>query len=382
MVCFGTRPEVVKLAPVILALQALAYIRVTMVTTGQHREMLAQMLRTFALRPDINLALLRPGQELADMTGRAVSELGRTIGRLRPDAVLVQGDTTTAFSAALAAFYADVPVGHVEAGLRTHDMRRPFPEEANRRMVSVLARWHWCATEHNAEALRRDGVDPSAPVVTGNTVIDALLSVAERPLPPDLALALPPKRAARRILVTMHRRETLGEGQRALCRMLAELGERPDVEIVFPVHLNPQVRDSARAELAGREGVILTEPLDYQSFVHVLRTSDLVVTDSGGVQEEAPVFGVPVVVMRDATERVEGIEAGVVRLAGTDPADVRADIVELLDDPEAYASMAEACNPYGDGRAAERIVAQLVRDLGITAAEPVAAAAADPIPSG
>lgn len=380
--CFGTRPEVVKLAPVIQALQAVERVRVTTVTTGQHREMLEQMLGTFGLEPDVDLDQLRPGQDLAEMTARAVSELGRTIGRLAPDAVLVQGDTTTAFCAALAAFYADVPVGHVEAGLRTNDMRRPFPEEANRRMVSILARWHWCATERNAEALRHDGVDPRAPTVTGNTVIDALLSVARRPLPPELALALPPKRAARRILVTMHRRETLGEGQRALCRMLAELGERPDVEIVYPVHLNPRVRDSAWTELAGREGVLLTEPLEYQSFVHVLRSSDLVVTDSGGLQEEAPVFGIPVVVMRDATERVEGIEAGVVRLAGTDPEDVRSDIVELLDDPEAYAAMADACNPYGDGRAAERIVAELVRDLGVSPADAVAAQAADLLPRG
>jgi UDP-N-acetylglucosamine 2-epimerase (non-hydrolysing) len=382
MVCFGTRPEVVKLAPVIEALEAREGVRLTTVTTGQHREMLDQTLGTFGLEPDIDLAVLRTGLDLPELTAGAIADLGVTVATEQPDAMIVQGDTTTAFCAALAAYYADVPVGHVEAGLRTQDLRSPFPEEANRRMVSVLARWHWCATERNAEALRREGVDPRTPTVTGNPVIDALLSVARRPLPPELAIALPPKRAARRILVTMHRRETLGEDQRALCRMLAGLAERPDVEIVFPVHLNPRVRDSAWAELAGREGVLLTEPLDYQSFVHVLKGSDLVVTDSGGVQEEAPVFGVPVVVMRDATERVEGIEAGVVRLAGTHPDDVRAEIVALLDDPEQYAAMAGACNPYGDGHAAERIVDELLRDLDVTPGDTLTAHVAEPAPRG
>jgi UDP-N-acetylglucosamine 2-epimerase (non-hydrolysing) len=364
MVCFGTRPEVVKLAPVIAEMRARPDLRVTVTTTAQHRRLLDQMLQTFDLEPDVDLALTRSTQDLGELTAAAVPALGQAIAEIEPDAVVVQGDTTTAFCAGLAAFYAGVPVGHVEAGLRSYDMRRPFPEEANRRMLSVLARWHWCPTEGNAAALRREGVDPAVLTVTGNTVIDALLSVARRPLPPDLALALPPKRAARRILVTMHRRETLGDGHRALCRMLADVSEREDVEVVFPVHLNPEVRASVFGELEGRANVLLIEPLDYHSFVYALKGSDIVVTDSGGIQEEAPVFDVPVVVMRDRTERVEGVEAGGIRLSGTDPAGVMADIVALLEDPEQYAAMAASPNPYGDGRAAARIVDELALELG------------------
>ena len=364
MVCFGTRPEVIKLAPVIDALRSRPGVEPVLVTTAQHREMLDQMLETFELEPDADLGLMRERQSLAELTGAAIPGLARTIEEHQPDAILVQGDTTTAFCGALAGFYADVPVGHVEAGLRTLDPRLPFPEEVNRRLVSVLARWHWAPTRTNAESLLREGVDPSAISITGNTVIDALLSIAAKELPPELAVLLPPKRAPRRILVTMHRRETQGAGQRELSRMLADVASRDDVEVVFPVHLSPAVRESVFAELAGAEHVHLIDPLDYHSFTHLLKSSDLVVTDSGGLQEEAPVFGIPVLVMRDATERSEGLEAGVVRLSGTDAESVREDVLELLDDPLAYEAMARAANPYGDGQAADRIVGQLANDLG------------------
>ena len=363
MVCFGTRPEVIKLAPVIEHLRASPWLAPLPVTTGQHREMLDQMLDVFGMVPDVDLGLMRPGQDLAELTGRAMIELGRVLSVHRPAAILVQGDTTTAMCAALAAFYAAVPVAHVEAGLRTNDPRRPFPEEINRRLVAPLARWHFCPTQRSAENLLREGVPPETVSVTGNTVIDALLSTVARPLPAQLARHIPRKRAERRILVTLHRRETQGEAQRRLCRMLAHVARRPDVEILFPVHLSPAVRRSVDAELAGRDGVHLLDPLDYRSFVHVLRSSDIVVTDSGGVQEEAPSLGVPVLVMRDTTERPEGVAAGCARLCGTEPEAVELEIGRLLDNPDAYRAMAGAANPYGDGTAGRQIVRRLERDL-------------------
>jgi UDP-N-acetylglucosamine 2-epimerase (non-hydrolysing) len=319
---------------------------------------------------------MRERQELAELTGRAVMKLGRLLAEQRPAAVVVQGDTTTAMCAALAAFYAEIPVAHVEAGLRTNDPRRPFPEEINRRLVAPLTRWHFCPTAQSGKNLLREGVSPAAVHVTGNTVIDALLATVRRPLPAALRRRIPPKRSPRRILVTLHRRETQGEAQRRLCRMLAELARRDDVEVLFPVHLSPAVRASVAAELTGRDGVHLLEPLDYQSFVHALRTSDLVVTDSGGVQEEAPSLGVPVLVMRDTTERPEGIAAGCARLCGTEPEGVRQEVVRLLDDPAAYAAMARAVNPYGDGTAGWQIVRRLERDL-VTSAVPIPPAQAD-----
>jgi UDP-N-acetylglucosamine 2-epimerase (non-hydrolysing) len=375
LVCFGTRPEVIKMAPIVERLHADPALSVTTVTTAQHREMLDQMLGAFGIEPDVDLGLMRPRQGLAELTARALGALSEVIEERRPDAVLVQGDTTTAFCAALAGFYADVPVGHVEAGLRTSNARSPFPEEINRRMVAPLARWHFCPTEGSAGRLRAEGIAPEGIMVTGNSVIDALLATAARPLAAADALRLPPKAAARRILVTLHRRETQGEAQRRLCRMLARVAERPDVEIVFPVHLSPGVRESVMAELGGRDGVILAEPFDYPLFVHAMRSSDIIVTDSGGVQEEAPSLGVPVLVMRDTTERPEGIAAGCARLSGTSPDAVERDILELLDDEAAYASMAQVANPYGDGRTAERIVERLRADLSGAADRDLARAA-------
>lgn len=363
MVCFGTRPEAIKVAPVITRLLADPELRAITVTTGQHREMLDQMLDVFGLTPDVDLGLMRERQDLAGLTARAVTALSEQMHRYQPDAVLVQGDTTTALCAALAAFYAEIPVGHIEAGLRTGDPRNPFPEEINRRLVAPLARWHFCPTEGSAFNLRAEGVASSDILVTGNTVIDQLLITARGAAPETADRGIPAKGERRRILVTLHRRETQGEAQRRLCAMLARIARRPDVEIVFPVHMSPAVRESAQAELAGVERVHCVAPLDYVAFVHALRDSDLVVTDSGGIQEEAPSLGVPVLVMRDTTERPEGVAAGCVRLSGTRPQDVERDIVELLDDREVYDRMARTANPYGDGHASERIVTRLRRDL-------------------
>jgi UDP-N-acetylglucosamine 2-epimerase (non-hydrolysing) len=371
MVCFGTRPEVIKTAPVIQALEAAPGVTPLAVTTAQHREMLDQTLAAFGLRPDVDLELMRPGQDLAQLTSAAVLALSETIRDHRPDAIVVQGDTTTAFCAALAGFYAGVPVAHVEAGLRTGRRVDPFPEEANRRLVAPLAEWHFCPTPLAARNLESEGLDPQLIEVTGNTVIDALLTTAARPLTAADGV-LPPKRAARRILVTLHRRESQGAAQRALARMLGRVAQREDVEILFPLHLSPAVRREIVPVLGDHDGVQLVDPLGYRAFVHALRSSDLVVTDSGGIQEEAPTFGVPALVMRETTERPEGVEAGCVRLSGTDPAGVERDIRELLDDELAYGRMAKARNPYGDGRAAERIVARMRGDLGVSGMEAAA----------
>lgn len=362
MVCFGTRPEAIKVAPVINCLVAGGELEAMTVVTAQHREMLDQMLDAFGLTPDVDLNLMRDRQGLGELTARAISALSEQMLLHRPDAVLVQGDTTTALCASLAAFYTGIPVGHIEAGLRTNHPRNPFPEEINRRLIAPLAKWHFCPTERSAFNLRAEGVPSRDILVTGNTVIDQLLVTAERPLP-ERGHAIPPKGRRRRILVTLHRRETQGEAQRQLCAMLARIARRPDVEILFPVHMSPTVRESVDAELSGLDHVHRIEPLDYVTFVHALRDSDLVVTDSGGIQEEAPSLGVPVLVMRDTTERPEGVAAGCVRLSGTRPQDVERDIVELLGSRDAYERMAKTVNPYGDGRASERIVARLRRDL-------------------
>ena len=361
MVCFGTRPEVIKLAPVIQRLERDVRLDVMTVTTAQHREMLEQMLETFAIDPDVDLDLMRPCQDLAALTSRAVAALGETIVELKPDAVLVQGDTTTALSAALAAFYSQVPVAHVEAGLRTDDAQRPFPEEMNRRLLTRLANWHFCPTPESARNLEEEGIPLTTIEVTGNTVVDALETIVDRLDDGSASADVPPKRARHRVLVTLHRRETQGTQQRALCRMLARVASRGDVEVVFPVHRSPAVRRSVQSELGSSHNVHLRPPVDYVSFVELMRTSDLVVTDSGGVQEEAPSFGVPVVVMRDTTDRPEGVRAGCAVLAGTDPSRVRFHINRLLDDPQARSRAGQ--NPYGDGRAAERVADRIALEL-------------------
>lgn len=337
------------------------------VSTGQHREMLDQMLESFDLRPAVDLGLMRPRQGLGTLTANALVAVEEVIAEVRPDVVLVQGDTTTAMTAALAAFYAGVPVGHIEAGLRTGHARSPFPEEINRRLVSEIASWHFCPTQTSAYNLVRENISSDVVEVTGNTVVDALHWTLDRIRAEDHQPAgVPPKRAARRIVVTLHRRETQGEAQREICAALAGIARtHEDVEIVFPVHLSPAVRASVMAELSDVERVHLVEPVGYRDFVSLLATADLIVTDSGGVQEEAPSLDVPVLVMRDTTERPEGVMAGCAILCGTDPEALRLDVDRLLRDPAEYEAMASVPSPYGDGRAAERIVARLAADLGV-----------------
>jgi UDP-N-acetylglucosamine 2-epimerase (non-hydrolysing) len=341
---------VIKIAPVIHELARRGE-QARLVSTGQHREMLRQALDTFELEPDIDLELMQPAQSLADLTGRAIPALDRVIGEVRPRLMLVQGDTTTALSGTLAAFYQQVPVGHVEAGLRTNVPTNPFPEEANRRLIGQLASWHFCPTPLNAENLMREGIDQSSVYVTGNTVIDAALAVAAR-----ITRKAPRSDGRRRILVTMHRRESQGELQQHMCHAIAQLAERKDVHVIFPLHLSPSVRASVIPILHRHPNVTLCNPLDYEEMVAQLCSSDLVITDSGGLQEEAPAFGVPVLVMRDTTERPEGVAAGCSILCGADPERILSHAHELLDDPLVYARMANAPSPYGDGKAAERIV--------------------------
>jgi UDP-N-acetylglucosamine 2-epimerase (non-hydrolysing) len=367
MVCFGTRPEVIKLAPVLDAIREDPRLVPIGVSTAQHREMLDQALDTFGIVPDVDLGLMEPGQSIDSLASLVLGALGPIVRTERPRAIVVQGDTTTALCAALAAFWMRVPVAHVEAGLRTWDRTSPFPEEANRQMIGAIADWHFCPTVHAAQNLRREGVSRRRIHVTGNTVVDALHAVLQGPHGHG---QLPPRHRTRRLLVTMHRRESQGEVQRALVRMLVRIAAERDVEVVMPVHPNPAVREVIAAEASGCEGITLVEPVEYATFVRLMRSSDVILTDSGGMQEEAPVLGVPLLVMRDTTERPEGVEAGCVRLCGTEPETVERALLELLDEPAVAASMAIARQPYGDGTAARRIAAQLAVDL------------ADPRPDG
>ena len=357
MVCFGTRPEVIKLAPVIQALERDARLEVTTVTTAQHREMLQQMLETFAIDPDVDLDLMRPGQDLAALTSRAVAALGQTIAELKPDAVLVQGDTTTALCAALAAFYSQVPVAHVEAGLRTGDTQRPFPEEMNRRLLTRLANWHFCPTLDSVRNLEKEGIPLTTIEVTGNTVVDALLAVAERTHQvKDAALRAALSSGKRLVLVTAHRRESFGAPLREAFGAIRTLADRfDDVVFLYPVHPNPEVRKATQSLLTGHSRILLTDPLDYLDLLHALKHSTLALTDSGGIQEEAPTFGVPVLVMREVTERPEGVRAGVSILVGTSHKKIMDQATRLLSEDSVRKAMAQAANPYGDGHAGERI---------------------------
>jgi UDP-N-acetylglucosamine 2-epimerase (non-hydrolysing) len=362
---FGTRPEAIKMAPVVRRLAVTPGVESLVCVTAQHRQMLDQVLELFAIKPDFDLDLMQPGQDLNDLAGRVLAGLDDILAGCAPDAVLVQGDTTTAFAGALAAFHRRIGVGHVEAGLRTGDIHAPWPEEANRRMVSVVARWHFAPTDAAAANLRREGVAESAIAVTGNTVIDALLEVVAR-LDADAALRaeldgrFPFLDGRRLVLVTGHRRENFGAPGERICQSLADLARRGDVQVVYPVHLNPQVQEPVRRLLGGVGDVHLIPPQDYLPFVRLMMRAHLIITDSGGVQEEAPSLGKPVLVMRDVTERPEAVAAGTVRLVGTDRARLVAEANHLLDDAEAYRAMAHAHNPYGDGHAAERIAKILV----------------------
>lgn len=356
---FGTRPEAIKLAPVIQALHASPDLESLVCVTGQHREMLDQVLALFAITPDADLDLMRPDQGLADLTARAITGIDRWLEKSSPDLVLVQGDTTTVFCAALAAFYRDIPVGHVEAGLRTGNLRSPFPEEANRVLTSRLTDLHFAPTAGSRDNLLAEGVAAAQIHVTGNTVIDALQAIRERVLvePPEVPGfdAMDPRPL---VLITGHRRENFGRGFRAVCGGIARLAERfSDHVFVYPVHLNPHVQAPVRELLGGRENIRLIDPLTYLPFVHLMGRARLIITDSGGVQEEAPGLGVPVLVTRDTTERPEAVVAGTVRLVGTDEVRLVDEATRLLTDETARKAMAQAVNPYGDGRAAGRIIA-------------------------
>ena len=352
----GTRPEAIKIAPVILALKKEPWVNVRVLATAQHRHMLDQVNEFFGIDPDIDLNIMRPNQALTTLTARLLLELDDVLQAERPDAVLVQGDTTTVMTVALACFYHRIPIGHVEAGLRTWDMQNPFPEEANRVIAGKLARWHFAPTEGSRQNLLKEGVPASEIIVTGNTVIDALLMTAAK----DLELAVPLDPTKRLVLVTSHRRENFGEPFRSICRALRTLAENnPEVQFLYPVHPNPHVKDVAHEFLAGLQNFTLCEPLDYAPFIAAMKRAYLILTDSGGVQEEAPALGKPVLVLRDETERPEAVEQGVVKLVGPNYDRIVEEAQRLLDDETAYKAMARGVSPYGDGHAAERIVKTL-----------------------
>lgn len=367
----GTRPEAVKLAPVIKRLAATPGFETLVCATAQHRHMLDQVLALFGIEPDFDLDLMRPGQDLYDLTARVLTAMKPVMEQARPDMVLVQGDTTTCMAAALAAFYAGIPVGHVEAGLRTGDMSAPFPEEANRVLVSRLAALHFAPTARSRANLENEGIAPARIFVTGNTVIDALLSVREQAAQAAGAGALDPRRrddwmaGSRRILITGHRRESFGGGFENLCGAIRALAEKhPDWRFLYPVHLNPNVQEPVGRILGGLANVALTDPLEYLPFVWLMDSADVILTDSGGIQEEGPSLGKPVLVMRAVTERPEAVDAGTVMLVGTDTQRIVDGVESVLLDRALYARMARAHNPYGDGHAAQRIVDILSRWTG------------------
>lgn len=361
MTIFGTRPEAIKMAPVVQELLSRPAVDVKVCLTAQHREMLDQVVSLFALPVDYDLDIMQSGQSLFDITARVLRGLEEVLSRERPDYVLVHGDTTTTFTAALAAFYQQIPVAHVEAGLRTWNLSSPFPEEANRQLTGILADIHFAPTETARRNLLSENKKESSIFVTGNTVIDALLATVKKEYvfsDPAIEAIEEHKRV---ILVTTHRRENLGDPMHHVYRALRRLVERvPDTEVVFPVHRNPLVRKAAEEELDGVPGIHLVDPMEYEPFTNLMARSAIVLTDSGGIQEEAPSLGKPVLVLRDTTERPEAVKAGTVRLVGTDEERIYESAYELLTHEEAYRAMAEAVNPYGDGKAARRIVDTLL----------------------
>ncbi len=355
----GTRPEAIKMAPVIHALRADPAFRCLVLATAQHRALMDQVLDLFGIVPDIDLDIMQPDQSLSALTGRLMLRLDATLAETAPDIVLGQGDTTTVLTTSLAAFYGGIPFGHVEAGLRTGDLASPFPEELNRVLTARMTRWHFAPTEAAAAALLAEGYDPGSIHVTGNTVIDAL-AIAQR-LPAAAALPLGTG-IRRRLLVTLHRRENFGQALSRICVALDRLvADNPDLDLLIPMHPNPNVRGMLMRHFAGRARVTLCEPLGYAEFIAAMRSATLILSDSGGVQEEAPALGKPVLVLRDTTERPEALAAGVTALVGTQTEAIRAKAQHLLDDPAAYARMVTHRSPYGDGQAAGRIV-DILRD--------------------
>ena len=369
LVIFGTRPEAIKLFPVIAAIKARGDLDVRVCVTAQHRGLLDQVLDIAGLSPDIDLDLMEPGQSLDRLTARLLTGLGEVMDRERPDRVIVQGDTATAMVGALAAYYRKVPVSHVEAGLRSGDIHHPWPEEVNRRIVAPIADQHFAPTETAADALRRENVAPGTIHVTGNTVIDALHATTARiEGDPSLAAGLDAIAARfagkRLVLVTTHRRENFGGGMQGIAEAIGRIADRDDVAVLFPVHPNPNVVSVMDAMLGDRDSIARIDPLDYPHFIRALGLAELVLTDSGGVQEEAPALGKPVLVMRETTERPEGVTAGTGKLVGTDPARIVSEISTLLDDDAAYQAMARAHNPFGDGHASARIAGIIADGFG------------------
>ena len=357
---FGTRPEAIKLFPLIHLLSDDPRFEPVVIVTGQHRGMLDQVLEIAQVVPDHDLAVMQPGQSLDGLTARLLTGIGETLDAAQPDWVVVQGDTASAMCGALTAFYRKIPICHVEAGLRSGDIHHPWPEEVNRKIIGTMAALHCAPTETSADALRRENVDRADVHVTGNTVIDALHwvlgTIESKPgLAADLHAAARPFAGKRIIGVTTHRRENFGDGMRAIASAIRQIAARDDTAVLFPVHLNPNVRETMQAELAGLDNVALLEPLDYPNFAALMQACTLMLTDSGGVQEEAPALGKPVLVMRETTERPEGVEAGTAKLVGTDPERIVAEVTRLLDDEAAYAAMAQAHNPFGDGKSSVRI---------------------------
>ncbi|MDP2440565.1 non-hydrolyzing UDP-N-acetylglucosamine 2-epimerase [Rhodoferax sp.] len=373
---FGTRPEAIKMAPLVLALDADKRFQAKVCVTAQHREMLDQVLHLFAIQPDFDLNIMKPGQDLTDVTTAILKGMKAVFSQFKPDIVLVHGDTATTFAASLAAYYQQIPVAHVEAGLRTGNLYSPWPEEGNRKLTGALAALHFAPTETSSQNLQHEGVPASRIVVTGNTVIDALLEVVNK-LKTDQILQ---QRFAKQfsflnlecriVLVTGHRRESFGDGFERICQALADTAKAfPDVNIVYPVHLNPNVREPVNRLLAGIANIHLIEPLDYLPFVYLMNRAHIILTDSGGIQEEAPSLGKPVLVMRDTTERPEAVQAGTVKLVGTEVAAITKNLRTLLTDNGAYNSMARAHNPYGDGHACQRILQELIASVGSTSVD-------------
>lgn len=369
LLVFGTRPEAIKMAPVVKALQQQGEFDARVCVTAQHRQMLDQVLSLFEIEPDYDLNLMRSGQTLTDITSSVIQKLEPILVDFKPELVLVHGDTTTTFAASLAAFYQQIAVAHVEAGLRTGNIYSPWPEEANRKLTGALTRYHFAPTSQAQQNLLSEAVSPDNIHVTGNTVIDALLWVRDK-IGTDESLSvqleqqfdfLDPSR--RLLLVTGHRRESFGGGFEQICEALLELSRRDDLQIVYPVHLNPNVQEPVKRILAQAERVHLIEPQDYLPFVYLMQRADLLLTDSGGIQEEAPSLGKPVLVMRDTTERPEAVEAGTVKLVGANRDRIVAGVNQLLDDQALYRNMSVAHNPYGDGKASERIRSILATDL-------------------
>lgn len=371
MLVFGTRPEAIKMAPLVHKLKAEPEIfSIQVCVTAQHRQMLDQVLRIFDIVPDIDLDVMKPGQDLFDVTANVLQGMKGVFGDNKPDAVLVHGDTTTTLATAMAGFYAGVPVGHVEAGLRTHDLYAPFPEEFNRQVASKVTRWHFAPTELSRANLISERVDEQCITVTGNTVIDALHWVLNRIDTDDVRSSRITRslnealqfnwQTDQFVLITGHRRENFGDGFLQICEALRELASKYDgVHFVYPVHLNPNVQKPVRTILEGLSNVHLVEPLDYEPFVYLLKYSYIVLTDSGGIQEEAPSLGKPVLVMRDVTERPEAVDAGTVELVGANKERIIAGVSRLLEDEICYSKMSQAHNPYGDGKACDRIVTVL-----------------------